>query len=226
MLTYAIGDIHGCHDSLRRLLDRIRQHAGGRLYRLVFLGDYIDRGPDSAAVIETVRRRQMEAPGEVVCLMGNHEAMLLMAVADPAALGWWIGNGGDTTLMSFGARTPRAIPRDVLEWFSALPTSYEDGQRYYVHAGFNPGKTREEQTDEEKTWIREPFLSIDHDFGKHVVHGHTPLRSGRPDVRPYRTNLDTAAVFGGVLTAGIFTDEQGPAIGFLNSSPSDRGMLR
>jgi serine/threonine protein phosphatase 1 len=226
MLTYAIGDIHGCHDLLRRLLGRIREHASGRPHKLVFLGDYIDRGPDSAAVIETVRRLQIEAPGDVICLMGNHEAMLLMAVADPAAINWWIGNGGDTTLISFDAKTPLDIPADVLEWLSALPTSYEDGQRCYVHAGLNPGKTREEQTDEEKTWIREPFLSIDHDFGKHVIHGHTPLRSVHPDVRPYRTNLDTAAVFGGVLTAGIFTDEQGPAIGFLNSSPPDRRTPR
>lgn len=218
MRTYAIGDIHGRHDLLREILDRISGHAGERPHRLVFLGDYIDRGPDSAAVIDTVRRMQEEAPAEdVVCLMGNHEAMLLAAIGDPAATSWWRGNGGTATLASFGTKAADFLPKDVLAWVAGLPTSFQDERRYYVHAGLRPGRSLSEQTDEDRLWIREPFLTVDYDFGKHVVHGHTPLASGCPETRPHRTNLDTGAVFLGVLTAGIFTDDRGPPVGFLEA---------
>src|SRR5690349_17279714 len=99
-LTYAIGDIHGCHDLLIALLDGVRRHAGGRPYRLVFLGDYIDRGRDSAAVVDTVRELQAQSPDTVTCLMGNHEMMLLSAERDPSLTEWWLGNGGEATLAS------------------------------------------------------------------------------------------------------------------------------
>ncbi len=217
-LTYAIGDIHGRHDLLQDLLRRIGSHARGRPHKLVFLGDYIDRGPDSAAVIETVRSLQARPEQEVVCLKGNHEAMLLQVVEKPELASWWIDNGGDATLMSFGAASIRDIEADVLAWLGALPTTHEDERRYYVHAGLMPGWPFESQTEKDKLWIRRPFLDVDHDFGKHVVHGHTPLSSARPDVRRFRTNLDTAAVYGGRLTAGVFTDEQGPAIDFLQAA--------
>ena len=214
-LTYAIGDIHGRHDLLQALLPRIREHAEDRPHKLVFLGDYIDRGPDSAAVIDAVRSVQARSGGEVVCLKGNHEAMLLEVLERPDLVSWWIDNGGDATLASFGAASTREIAAEVLDWLGSLPTSHEDERRYYVHAGLMPGWRFEDQTEKHKIWIREPFLGMDYDFGKHVVHGHTPLASARPEVRPFRTNLDTAAVFGGALTAGIFTAEAGPPVGFL-----------
>jgi serine/threonine protein phosphatase 1 len=219
-LTYVIGDIHGRHDLLQILLQKIWDHAEERPHRLVFLGDYIDRGPDSAAVVETVRTLQAKAPNETICLKGNHEAMLLAAMEKPALTHWWIGNGGDAVLASYRVTSPREIPADVLDWLRTLPTSHEDGQRYYVHAGLRPGVRFQDQTEEDKIWIREPFLDTDHDFGKHVVHGHTPLPSARPDIRPFRTNLDTGAVFGGALTAGIFTEEHGCPVGFLHASCS------
>ncbi len=218
MLTFAIGDIHGRHDLLRILLRKISAHAEGRVHKLVFLGDYIDRGPDSAGVIDTIRTMQEASPDKVVCLMGNHEDMMLTAVKDPSAISWWIGNGGGSTLRCFDVSTPGRIPSNVLEWLSGLSTSYQDEKRYYVHAGLRPGRPFDAQTDQDKLWIREPFLIPDYDFGKHVVHGHTPLSSGHPDIRPYRTNLDTGAVFTGILTAGIFSDEQGPPIGHLSAS--------
>jgi serine/threonine protein phosphatase 1 len=217
-LTYAIGDIHGRHDLLQMLLRRIGEHAEGRRHTLVFLGDYIDRGPNSAEVVDTVRSLQARSEREVVCLKGNHEAMLLEVIGRPDLVPWWLDNGGDATLDSFGAASTRGIPADILDWLGSLPTSHEDEQRYYVHAGLMPGWRFKDQTEKNKIWIREPFLGMDYDFGKHVVHGHTPLPSARPEVRPFRTNLDTGAVFGGALTAGIFTGEQGGPVGFLQAA--------
>lgn len=217
MLTYAIGDIHGRHDLLQDLLERIRDHSAGRLRRLIFLGDYIDRGPASAAVVATVRAVQAEDSEQVIALMGNHEAMLLAAVKHASMLPNWLINGGLETLASYGVADPCELPSDMLAWLSTLPTSYEDEWRCFVHAGLMPGRARDDQTDLDRIWIREPFLDTDYDFGKHVVHGHTPLRSTTPETLPHRTNLDTAAVFGGALTAGIFEDGCGPPRGFLQA---------
>jgi serine/threonine protein phosphatase 1 len=221
LLTYAIGDIHGCSDLLVRLLRNVRDHASGRPYRLVFLGDYIDRGPDSAGVVHIVRELQKVDAESVICLMGNHEDMLLQCVADLGKTLWWLENGGGEAMRSFRVSSPRSIPKDVLEWMAGLRTSYEDERRIYVHAGLAPGRPLGEQNDRDRLWIREPFLSSDFDFGKHVVHGHTPLTGLRPDVRHHRTNLDTAAVFGGPLTAGVFTNLQDEPIAFLRAFWSD-----
>jgi serine/threonine protein phosphatase 1 len=214
-LTYAIGDIHGCAVLLDALLERIAAHAGRRAHRLVFLGDYIDRGPDSAAVLRTVSRLNWAEPERVACLMGNHERMLLDALQTPQAAEHWLINGGDATLDSFGARDAGGLPRDTLDWIEALPTVHADAARWYVHAGFRPGAEIPDPDDHNRLWIREPFLEGDHDFGLHVVHGHTPQGDGRPEVRRFRTNLDTAAVYGGALTAGVFSDARGPALEFL-----------
>ncbi len=214
-LTYAIGDVHGCHDLLLALLGGIEEYAGGRSYRLVFLGDYIDRGPDSAGVIRTVRQLQQRSPETVICLKGNHEQLLIEAAEDPNRVLLWLHNGGDAALRSFRAWSMDELPPDVIEWARQLPTSYEDERRYYVHAGLDPARPLAEQSDHDRIWIRGPFLKADHDFGKHIVHGHTPQRSGLPDEHPYRTNLDTAAVYGGALTAGVFTSDQDRAAAFL-----------
>ncbi|MCJ2014443.1 metallophosphoesterase family protein [Methylobacterium sp. J-076] len=215
VVTYAIGDIHGSAALLDALLARIEDHAAGRERRLVFLGDYVDRGADSAAVLRTVSRLQWAEPDRVACLMGNHERMLLDALQTEDAALHWLANGGEATLDSFGAREVSGLPRDILDWIEGLPTLHGDGMRWYVHAGFPPGTAPEASDDHDRLWIRGPFLDGDHDFGRHVVHGHTPQRSGKPDVARFRTNLDTAAVYGGALTAGVFTDDAGPAVTFL-----------
>ena len=214
-LTYAIGDIHGHAKALTKLLAAIERHRNGRPRRLVFLGDYVDRGPDSAGVIRVLRELQAREPDAVTCLMGNHEERLLRT--DEAGLGASARheNGGDETLPSIGVEAPEALPHDVRAWLSALPTVHEDARRYYVHAGFRPDRKGIDPDVETRLWIRKPFLSKDYDFGKHVVHGHTPQRSGRPDVRRYRTNLDTGAGKGRTLTAGVFTDEHDAAVEFL-----------
>jgi serine/threonine protein phosphatase 1 len=214
-LTYAIGDIHGCHDLLLTLLQGIEGHAAGQPYRLVFLGDYIDRGPDSAGVLATVRRLQEGSPESVVCLMGNHEALMLEAATDPSRAQLWLRNGGDAALASFGINNVSELPSDIVEWVRQLPAFYEDEHHYYVHAGVNPARALSDQTNHDRFWIREAFLEAEHDFGKHIVHGHTPLQTASPDERLYRTNLDTAAVYGGALTAGVFTPKQTRAVAYL-----------
>ena len=214
-ITYAIGDIHGRCDLLDALLQKIELHANGRDRRLVFVGDYIDRGPESARVIETLRKLQWREPDNVVCLMGNHEEMLVNAMWEHGALELWLQNGGIQTLESYGADGPEHLPGDVLDWIESLPTLHQDSLRWYVHAGFRPGAAVPDPDITARLWIREPFLSEICDYGRHVVHGHTPRRDAQPDVRPFRTNLDTGAVFGGALTAGVFTTDQAKAVEFL-----------
>ncbi|MCJ2034602.1 metallophosphoesterase family protein [Methylobacterium sp. J-068] len=211
-LTYAIGDIHGCADALTRLLARIDEHRRGRAARIVCLGDYVDRGPDSAGVIRILRARAADEPGTLICLRGNHEQMMLDAYRDALAAPVWLENGGRETLHAFGIDDPEALPHDVLAWLSALPTVHEDDHRYYVHAGFRPGRRGIDPDVATRLWIREPFLGTPFDFGKHVIHGHTPRRDGAPDRRPHRTNLDTACVYGETLTAAILhADDRAPA---------------
>lgn len=214
-LTYAIGDIHGCADALIRLLARIDVHSDGAPAQLVCLGDYIDRGPDSAGVIRILRARQATSPGTVTCLMGNHERMMLDAHGDAREEPVWLINGGLATLRSFGIADVQAIPLDVLDWLSDLPTVHEDARRYFVHAGFRPGQRGIDPDAVRRLWIREPFLGTAFDFGKHVVHGHSPRQDGRPDTHPFRTNLDTACVYGRFLTAGVFEADAPNPVDFI-----------
>src|SRR5262245_20262130 len=135
IITYAIGDIHGRHALLLAMLARIEDHAGGRRHSFVFLGDYIDRGPESAAVIATLRALQKRLSDGVVCLMGNHEWLLLVARADPTREDWWLDNGGGATLDSYGVASARQMPADDVAWIEGLPIDHADHRRYYVHAG-------------------------------------------------------------------------------------------
>jgi serine/threonine protein phosphatase 1 len=215
MLTYAVPDIHGRADLLLALLERIRDHAPrDQQRRIVFLGDYVNRGPDSAAVVITLRKLQEMFPRSVVCLAGNHEDLLLAALSDRQHYRRFIEMGGQATLDSYGVAHLDDIPRDVIHWLAERPTLFADDLRYFVHAGLHPARPIEPENREDRLWIREPFLETEHDFGKHVVHGHTPLADG-PDVRRYRTNLDTGAVRNGRLVAGVFGETQAPALEFI-----------
>jgi serine/threonine protein phosphatase 1 len=213
-LTFAIGDVHGCFAKLDNLLHRCAEYAGSRPHRFVLLGDYIDRGPESRDVIRKLRRLTEQRPGEVICLMGNHEDMLLAAVDKPSEVHWWIDNGGDTTLASYGVNSIKDVPTDDIEWIRNRPLSHDDGLRFFVHAGIDPSAPLDRQDRFTMLWTRKRH-SDELDPGRFVVHGHTPLRSEFPEHRPYRLNLDTGAVFGGPLSAAAFTDDRAAPVALL-----------
>jgi serine/threonine protein phosphatase 1 len=214
-VTYAIGDVHGALHKLRSLIARCEEHAGGRPHKYVFLGDYIDRGQHSADVIRFLIALQAQMPDNVVMLTGNHEAMLLAIIDDEMAEEDWLWQGGVATLQSYGAAEVRELPQDHIAWLRTLPLTYDDGRRFFVHAGVNPQLPLDAQNAHDLIWIREPFLASTRDYGRLIVHGHTPLDGDIPDLRPNRLNLDTGAVFGGPLTAAVFSDDATEPLAFL-----------
>lgn len=219
VLTFAIGDIHGCHKALQGLVRECGDYAAGHDHRLVFIGDYVDRGPDSRAVIETLRELERRHPGNVVCLMGNHEEMLLEAI-DSGEPWHWLHNGGAATLRSYGTSDPRQLPADDIAWIRSLRLSFDDGKRFFAHAGVDPDLPLDRQPKDALLWIRGPFHRSARDYGRLIVHGHTPLDDARPEVRPNRVNIDTACVYGGVLTAAVFAPETVAPIDFLMARES------
>jgi serine/threonine protein phosphatase 1 len=213
-LTYAVGDIHGRHDLLERALERIARHSRGAPGKVIFLGDYVDRGPDSRRVVETLM--EVQKSGAAICLKGNHEDMMVRALTDAGRTSYWhwCDNGGRETLRSYGVshddEARQIVPREHLRWMAGLPLSTSEGGRIYVHAGLAPKTPFHRQTEATCLWIRERFLRARaKDFEAHVVHGHTPTWEGKPEpsepeLLPHRTNLDTAAFASGVLSIGVF----------------------
>lgn len=226
--TFAIGDIHGSFEKLIAVLAGCRK-VGGSDSRFILLGDYIDRGPDSMKVVELLMKEQQSEPDNFICLLGNHESMLLAASSanrlDGDLISWW-QNGGEQTLASYGVRDPREIPQAHIDWIETCRLSFEDSQRLYVHAGVRPGIPLNKQTSEDRLWIREPFLSSREEFDKLVVHGHTPTASGFPDLQPNRLNLDTGACFGGALTAAAFVSGGTLPDYFISSDGPKKGVAR
>jgi len=194
---YAIGDVHGEIGKLRELLGRITADAltreGEKLG--VFLGDYIDRGPDSRGVVELLASGKA-LPFPYLCLAGNHEDMALND------LELWANNGARATLNSYGGR----ISDDHAAWMEGLATHHRDGKWFFVHAGIDPDVKLAEQDRQTMLWIRGRFLRHDTAFeeGVVVVHGHTPVE--RPEIEVNRINVDTGAVYGGRLTCAVLTD--------------------
>jgi serine/threonine protein phosphatase 1 len=211
---YAVGDIHGRLDLLDQLLRMIQldnaERPPAERQTLIFLGDYIDRGPASPGVIE----RLLAGPPEgfdCICLMGNHEELLLRSLSESATMYNWLVNGGKETLASYGVRVEDhglnglaealadALPESHYGFLRGLGISVSFGDYFFVHAGVRPRVSLAEQATEDCLYIREPFLSHRGSFGKIVVHGHTPVRE--PDVRANRIGIDTGGFFTGRLTA-------------------------
>jgi serine/threonine protein phosphatase 1 len=225
---YAIGDVHGRFDLLQAIVAKIKEdlRASPATTALeIFVGDYVDRGPQSCEVIEWL----IEAPplgSERICLLGNHEDLVLEALADPSGLANWLYNGGDATLASYGvivsatspgalhAAATAAIPASHRSFLAALPRTVEFGSYLFVHAGIDPHRPLEDQDPDDLVWIREPFLDSAVDFGRIVVHGHTPVVE--PDIRENRINIDTGAVFTGHLTCLVL---EGAARRLLRTPP-------
>jgi serine/threonine protein phosphatase 1 len=220
LLTFAIGDVHGCFDKLHSLLQFCDSARSGRAARYILIGDYIDRGPDTRRVVDLLMHKQLGRAGQFICLRGNHEQMLLAAArqdrSDRDLMGWW-ANGGEQTLDSYGCDDPSSLPASHLGWIGTLPLKVNDQKRLFVHAGIRPGISIAGQSEADLLWIREPFLSSEIPHNSFVVHGHTPTKSGLPDLRPNRVNIDTGACFGGELTAAAFTEEQVGPTYFVNS---------
>ena len=220
--VYAVGDIHGCLDRLVGLHELIASDIVARPAErttLIHLGDYVDRGTDSAQVIDWLINDPPVPADQIVNLMGNHEQMMLSALtgADTEAPGLWLMNGGADSLLSWGiARTvPPAgwatqIPRSHLIFLRDLQINHRVGPYMFVHAGVRPGVPLEQQTRQDMLWIREPFLSSRADHGAVVVHGHTPKR--QPVIQPNRIAIDTGAVLGGALTCVVLEEDK---LGFL-----------
>jgi len=216
-LICAVGDIHGSLAKLQELVVRCKRIAAGAPLTFVFLGDYVDRGPDSAGVVRYLMELQARQGERLMALRGNHEAILIDVCDGVCSADLWLSQGGDATLRSFGVSRAQDLPETTLNWFRSRPLSYDDGRRFFVHAGVNPRLPLDAQQQRDLIWIREPFLSARRDYGRLIVHGHTPLETGEPDLRANRLNLDTGAVFGGPLTAALFTDAQTEPVSFVQA---------
>ena len=221
--VYAIGDVHGCVAQLAALHALIAEDARTRpvdRVTLVHLGDYVDRGPDSAGVLQRLLEDPPVPGAEVVNLLGNHEVMMLDACdaqAHPGAMPFWLENGGNATLASYGANPDDAnavgaITPEHLDLLRDCPLRFDAGDYVFVHAGVRPGVALDRQDPFDLVWIREPFLSFDGDLPQVVVHGHTPAAG--PVVRPHRIGIDTGACFGGGLTCLVL---EGPRLRFLTA---------
>lgn len=215
--AYAIGDVHGRLDLLRILLGKIEAHSAARpcdREYMIFLGDVIDRGPDSRGVIEYLMQAKASLPNPIF-LAGNHEEMLLRVLhRDATSVHDWLAHGGAEFVESYGldpatldamlppdaAAAIRAmVPIDHLAFLNDFADSFKVGEYFFAHAGIRPGVPLAEQAIQDLHWIREDFLRSSVRFPAMIVHGHT-ISEG-PDEQPNRIGIDTGAYRNGVLTA-------------------------
>jgi serine/threonine protein phosphatase 1 len=227
MRLYAIGDIHGSDDKLAEVHEKIAADLAGSRpddHRIIHIGDYGDRGPDTAGVIARLIALTA-SDARVICLRGNHDQLLLDFLADPGEWGaMFLGNGGKQTLRSYGVSNRglnytalaehalAAIPPEHCAFLDHLATSVRFGDYFFCHAGILPGVPLDAQSPDDLLWIREAFL---HDTREHdavIVHGHTVTATQTPEVHPNRIAIDTGAVFHGPLTCLVL---EGTEVRFL-----------
>lgn len=216
---YAIGDVHGRLDLVDELLSRIKDDISARpvsSVAVVFLGDLIDRGPQSAGVLERLCTLP-SFPAKILCLIGNHEEVLLRVLAAEPGLAYdWLGYGGDACAESYGvdpvaltamdesriaATLGSAIPPRHINYLKKCGDTVSFGDYLLVHAGIRPGVPIADQEPKDLRWIRQPFLSDAHDHGCMVIHGHT-ISEG-VEQRTNRIGIDTGAYRTGILTAAV-----------------------
>lgn len=217
MRVYAIGDIHGRADLLEKLHGQIAQDAATRKAAknlLIYLGDYIDRGPDSRRVL-ALAAGHLPHGFEKQYLTGNHEALMLEFLTDPSKGANWISNGGREALLSFGVAPPSefatperfaetarelraSLTPDEWAFLNGLQYSHREGHYFFAHAGVRPGVPLDQQYSQDLIWIRGQFLESEINFGAVVVHGHSMRRE--VEIRPNRIGIDTGAYASGKLT--------------------------
>lgn len=205
MRTYVIGDIHGCLDELVYLLEALPLEAPDRL---IFLGDYIDRGPNSKEVVSYLILRQQTRSEDMVFLKGNHEDMFLSYLGLPGKYGdMFLYNGGGATLASYGISSQNHGSQETLPMIPQTHIKFLKGlKRYYltkpflcVHAGIHPKKPLDQQMEEEMLWIRDEFILNRHSLPYTVLFGHTPQEKVLFHL-PYKVGLDTGLVYGNLLS--------------------------
>lgn len=213
---YAVGDIHGRHDLLLKLIGKIDAHQCNlprvRATYVLCLGDIVDRGPDSAQVISFLLKHEKRG-GNVVTLLGNHEDMMLRALkGEPGMMRAWLRIGGKATLESYGIAMDKdmsdmalmdearqRVPAEHLEWLGRLPLSTRSGDYFFCHAGIKPGNALKRQSRSDMLWIRDEFLKDDRMHECVIVHGHSVEEEVQ--LRPNRIGIDTGAYRTGTLTA-------------------------
>jgi calcineurin-like phosphoesterase family protein len=223
MLTFAIGDIHGCLDKLNKVLDACWSYndnypdMGGRKKghpKFVFLGDYVDRGPDSKGVIDRILELRRDGACKVITLQGNHEAMMIGSLLYPGSetMKSWFHFGGDKTIESYLDADPlfRIFPgimNHAEEFLAALEVYHDDGHRFYCHTGVDMSESLEGQGADRYLW-GSGCSNAHINPGRYVVHGHIAQDLTRPFPQIHHVNLDTHAYAGGPLSCAVF--DSGP----------------
>lgn len=202
--TYVIGDIHGCYQAFKELWSKISPVSGDDT--VVFLGDYIDRGPESRQVVEMILAIRKKLP-RVITLLGNHEQMLLNFM-EGRSESPFLAVGGAQTLVSYGlnphSRERLILPQEHEDFFRYLLPFWQNKDAIYVHAGLMPSRPLALQPKSWLLWARDEFFASNYDFGKPVIYGHTPLNE--PRIEHHRIGIDTGAVYGGQLTCLVLPD--------------------
>jgi serine/threonine protein phosphatase 1 len=212
--------VHGRLDALQPLIraiaDDLEATPPAEPALLVFLGDYVDRGPDSRGVVDVVLRMREASGLEVRALKGNHEEALLQFLEQPSFGATWMEHGGGPTLVSYGVQPPptrtdaeawartrdafdAVLPDEHRAFYRGLDLMLDVGDYAFVHAGVRPGVAWDQQAERDLLWIRQEFLQEKGPFGKVIVHGHTPMEEAQ--LLPHRLGIDTGCYATGVLTA-------------------------
>ncbi len=207
-MIYAIGDIHGCLKHLQDLLNLVKPDLDR--HKLVFIGDYLDRGPHSHGVVDyIIDLKKKYNPENIICLMGNHERMFLDFLQGQEET-FFLLNGGEATAVSYWGDQwelrERRLPVGHEQFFEALKLHYETDDYIFVHGGLRPGLPFSAQQEKDLLWIRKDFIFSEFDFGRRIIFGHTPFRT--PLVLPNKIGIDTGAVYGNQLTCVLLPEEK------------------